>query len=160
MSTIGKDSRRWETCECLRCLGAIALSLLVALISCSFARTAVAAEDFFTRQVQPILQENCFKCHSHSAEKIKGGLVLDSLDGMLTGGDTGAAVIPGYAIWSPDERKFVLRFDEPVGITGNILIDTQRIQNALERAIRAYPDQWLWIHRRWKTRPPGEEPLY
>lgn len=73
---------------------------------------------------------------------------------------TGAAVIPGYAIWSPGERKFVLRFDEPVGITGNMLIDTQRIQNALERAIRAYPDQWLWIHRRWKTRPPGEEPLY
>lgn len=73
---------------------------------------------------------------------------------------TGATVIPGYAIWSPDERKFVLRFDEPVGIIGNTLIDTQRIQNALERAIRAYPDQWLWIHRRWKTRPPGEEPLY
>ena len=73
---------------------------------------------------------------------------------------TGATVIPGYAIWSPDERKFVLRFDEPVGITGNTFIDTQRIQNALERAIRAYPDQWLWIHRRWKTRPPGEEPLY
>jgi len=73
---------------------------------------------------------------------------------------TGATVIPGYAIWSPEERKFVLRFDEPVGITGNLLIDTQRIQAALERAIRAYPDQWLWIHRRWKTRPPGEEPLY
>ncbi|HEU0120160.1 MAG TPA: lysophospholipid acyltransferase family protein [Bryobacteraceae bacterium] len=73
---------------------------------------------------------------------------------------TGAVVIPGYAIWSPDERKFVLRFDEPVGITGNTLIDTQRIQSALERAIRAYPDQWLWIHRRWKTRPPGEQPFY
>lgn len=73
---------------------------------------------------------------------------------------TGATVIPGYAIWSPDERKFVLRFDEPVGITGNSLIDTQRIQHALERAIRAYPDQWLWIHRRWKTRPPGSPPLY
>ena len=73
---------------------------------------------------------------------------------------TGATVIPGYAIWSPEERKFILRFDEPVAITGNTLIDTQRIQTALERAIRAYPDQWLWIHRRWKTRPPGEEPLY
>ena len=73
---------------------------------------------------------------------------------------TGATVIPGYAIWSPDERKFVLRFDEPVGITGNTFIDTQRIQAALERAIRAYPDQWLWIHRRWKTRPPGSPPLY
>ena len=73
---------------------------------------------------------------------------------------TGATVIPGYAIWSPAERKFILRFDEPVGITGNTFVDTQRIQAALERAIRAYPDQWLWIHRRWKTRPPGEPPLY
>jgi len=73
---------------------------------------------------------------------------------------TGATVIPGYAIWSPEERKFILRFDEPVAITGNTLIDTQRVQAALERAIRAYPDQWLWIHRRWKTRPPGEPPLY
>ena len=57
--------------------------------------TFLLAEDFFIREVQPILRENCFKCHSHSAEKIKGGLVLDSLDGMLTGGDTGPAIIPG-----------------------------------------------------------------
>lgn len=73
---------------------------------------------------------------------------------------TKATVIPGYAIWSREERRFILRFDEPVGMTGHLLVDTQRVQNALERAIRAYPDQWLWIHRRWKTRPPGEEPLY
>ena len=61
--------------------------------------------------------------------------------GEAYAGRTGAAVIPGYAIWSPVERKFVLRADEPVAITGNTLIDTQRIQTALERAIRAYPDQ-------------------
>jgi KDO2-lipid IV(A) lauroyltransferase len=30
----------------------------------------------------------------------------------------------------------------------------------LEEVIREYPDQWLWIHRRWKTRPPGEAALY
>jgi mono/diheme cytochrome c family protein len=58
--------------------------------------TAVsAADDFFTKQVQPIFQEHCFKCHSHSSDKIKGGLVLDSLDGMLTGGDSGPALVPG-----------------------------------------------------------------
>jgi mono/diheme cytochrome c family protein len=56
---------------------------------------ASPAEQFYTQQVQPVLQENCFKCHSHSGDKIKGGLVLDSLDGLLTGGDSGPAIVPG-----------------------------------------------------------------
>ncbi len=51
--------------------------------------------DFFQRQIQPILSENCYKCHSHTADKIKGGLVLDSLAGALKGGDTAAAIVPG-----------------------------------------------------------------
>jgi Kdo2-lipid IVA lauroyltransferase/acyltransferase len=38
--------------------------------------------------------------------------------------------------------------------------DTRRIQHAIEMAIRETPDQWLWIHRRWKTRPEGEASLY
>src|SRR5712671_4462086 len=50
--------------------------------------------DFFEKQVQPILSENCYKCHSHQAEKIKGGLVLDSREAVLTGGDTGPAIVP------------------------------------------------------------------
>lgn len=73
---------------------------------------------------------------------------------------SGASVIPGFALWSRDERRYVLRFYPPVEITGDLQADTQRIQRALEEAIRSFPDQWLWIHRRWKTRPPGEEPLY
>lgn len=73
---------------------------------------------------------------------------------------TGAAVIPGFALWSEEERIFILRFYPPLSITGDELADTQAVQSALERAIRDYPDQWLWIHRRWKTRPPGEAPLY
>jgi hypothetical protein len=51
--------------------------------------------DFFEKKIRPILADNCYKCHSHSAEKIKGGLVLDSLSGALKGGDTGPAVVPG-----------------------------------------------------------------
>lgn len=73
---------------------------------------------------------------------------------------TGAAVIPGFAVWRGDLRRFVLKFYPPVAISGDPQADTQAIQTAIERAIREYPDQWLWIHRRWKTRPPGEPPLY
>jgi KDO2-lipid IV(A) lauroyltransferase len=42
----------------------------------------------------------------------------------------------------------------------DIQTNTQRLHAMLEQIIRCYPDQWLWIHRRWKTRPPGEPPLY
>jgi Kdo2-lipid IVA lauroyltransferase/acyltransferase len=73
---------------------------------------------------------------------------------------TGAAVIPGFALWDPAARRHVLKFRPPVEITGDALADTQAVHRALENAIREHPDQWLWIHRRWKTRPPGEPPLY
>jgi Kdo2-lipid IVA lauroyltransferase/acyltransferase len=73
---------------------------------------------------------------------------------------TGAAVIPGFALWSEAEQKYVLKFYPILDMTGDIDADTVRIHAQLEQVIRAYPDQWLWIHRRWKTRPPGEAPLY
>ncbi len=70
-----------------------------------FAGSAIAAEptttltkaqsDFFEQKVRPILETKCYKCHSHSAEKIKGGLVLDSREGGLRGGNTAPAVVPG-----------------------------------------------------------------
>lgn len=73
---------------------------------------------------------------------------------------TGATVIPGYALWDPARRHHVLKFHPPVEITGDALADTQAVHRVLESAIRAHPDQWLWIHRRWKTRPPGAPSLY
>ena len=73
---------------------------------------------------------------------------------------TGAAVVPGYALWSEAEQKYVLTFEPAVEMTGNEEADTARIQARLETVIRRNPDQWLWIHRRWKTRPAGEPALY
>lgn len=73
---------------------------------------------------------------------------------------SGAAVIPGFALWSPGENRYVLRFYPPVPMMGDAAADTQRLHAHLESVIRDYPDQWLWIHRRWKTRPEGEPPIY
>jgi KDO2-lipid IV(A) lauroyltransferase len=73
---------------------------------------------------------------------------------------SGAAVVPGYALWSEQEQRYILRFYPAIEMTGEVVADTQRIHSQLESIIREHPDQWLWIHRRWKTRPPGEEPLY
>ncbi len=56
---------------------------------------ASPADELFEKTVQPIFAEQCYKCHSHSADKIKGGLVLDSLSGLLKGGDSGPAITPG-----------------------------------------------------------------
>jgi hypothetical protein len=55
----------------------------------------LAADDDLAEKAVTLLDERCFKCHSHSAGKNKGGLVMDSLAGLTTGGDTGAALIPG-----------------------------------------------------------------
>lgn len=73
---------------------------------------------------------------------------------------TGAAVIPGFALWREDLKRYVLKFLPVVEMTGDLQTDTQRLHSILESVIREYPDQWLWIHRRWKTRPPGESSIY
>ncbi len=73
---------------------------------------------------------------------------------------SGAAVIPAFALWSEQEGRHVVRYYPPVEMTGSAEDDTARLQKCLEAIVREHPDQWLWIHRRWKTRPPGEPPIY
>ena len=79
---------------------------------------------------------------------------------------TGAAVLPGFLLWEQAEGRYVLRFGEEIEVarTEDAEEDTRRntarFTAVLESYVRRYPEQWLWMHRRWKTRPPGEAGLY
>ena len=79
---------------------------------------------------------------------------------------TDAAVVPGFCVWDSKLRKYRLRFDPAVELqrTGeeerDIVANTAKFTLKIEEFVRKYPEQWLWVHRRWKTRPPGEPGLY
>jgi len=79
---------------------------------------------------------------------------------------TGSPILPLFAPWDKTTGKFKLILSPPVSMesTGNEEQDVRRLTEKLslivENYIREYPEQWLWIHKRWKTRPPGEPPIY
>ncbi len=79
---------------------------------------------------------------------------------------TGAAVVPGYAYWDANIRKYRLRFEPAVELvqTGDterdVFVNTQKFAKVLEEIVRKYPEQWVWVHARWKTRPRGEPDPY
>jgi len=79
---------------------------------------------------------------------------------------TDAAVVPGYAVWDERIGKYRLRFEPAVELvrTGDserdIFVNTQKFAKVIEEIIRKYPEQWVWVHARWKTRPKGEASLY
>ena len=79
---------------------------------------------------------------------------------------TDAAVVPGFTIWDPVLKKYRLRFDPAVKLVqtkdreADVVANTALFTKIIEDYVRRYPDQWLWVHRRWKTRPEGEKGLY
>jgi len=79
---------------------------------------------------------------------------------------TDAAVVPGFTIWDEALGKYRLRFDPALELvrTGDleadIVANTQKFTKVIEDYVRKHPEQWLWVHRRWKTRPEGQPPLY
>jgi KDO2-lipid IV(A) lauroyltransferase len=79
---------------------------------------------------------------------------------------TDGAVVPAYICWDAKLRKYRLRFEPAVELfrsgdrERDVRENTARFTCVIEDYARRYPDQWLWVHRRWQTRPPGEKPLY
>ncbi len=69
----------------------------LSLFACGISAAAEPAEsvEFFEKRIRPVLSEQCYKCHSSTSEKLKGGLMLDSREALLKGGDTGPAITPG-----------------------------------------------------------------
>jgi KDO2-lipid IV(A) lauroyltransferase len=79
---------------------------------------------------------------------------------------TGSPIVPSFAPWNKQRGKYLLKFLEPVEFqaSGNEEDDvrrlTARLMKIVEEQIRLYPEQWLWVHKRWKTRPKGEPDIY
>jgi hypothetical protein len=77
--------------------------LVAAIVSLSvgqgLAQELVSAEhaQFFRERIEPVLERHCYECHSASAKKLKGGLRLDTADGLRAGGESGVVIKPGDA---------------------------------------------------------------
>jgi KDO2-lipid IV(A) lauroyltransferase len=79
---------------------------------------------------------------------------------------TGAVVLPGFLLWEESTKGYVLHFGAPLELIrtddneADIVANTALFTKVLEEYIRCHPGQWLWLHRRWKTRPEGESRIY
>ncbi|MGH8694585.1 MAG: lysophospholipid acyltransferase family protein [Terriglobales bacterium] len=79
---------------------------------------------------------------------------------------TDAAVVPGFTIWDEQLRKYRISFDPALELLrsgddeADVIANTALFTRVIEGYARRYPEQWLWVHRRWKTRPEGEASLY
>ncbi len=79
---------------------------------------------------------------------------------------TDAAVIPAFTLWDPIIRRYRIHFDSALELTrtgddeADAITNTAMFTRVIEDYVRRFPDQWLWVHRRWKTRPEGERPVY
>lgn len=77
-----------------------------------------------------------------------------------------AAVVPAFTIWDKQLKKYRVRFDPALKLASTGDDDADAITNTaifngvIQDYATRYPEQWLWVHRRWKTRPPGEPALY
>jgi Kdo2-lipid IVA lauroyltransferase/acyltransferase len=79
---------------------------------------------------------------------------------------TDAIVMPVFAVWDDEKQKYVIHIKQPIDFVKgenddeNVRILTQKVTNSVEKFVRQFPEQWMWIHKRWNTRPKAEDGLY
>jgi hypothetical protein len=100
---------RWEVCW-MPCIAVVLALAMAGAGRADDAKPTAEQVEFFEKKIRPVLVEHCYKCHSASAKKVRGGLLLDSRDGVRKGGDTGPAIVPG----DPAASRLIkaLRYDE------------------------------------------------
>jgi cytochrome c553 len=86
------------------CVASIAAALSIPTVAGAAAVSDLAQLDFFEKKIRPVLVKECYECHSADANKLKGGLYLDTADGVLKGGDSGPSVVPG----KPDKSLLLI----------------------------------------------------
>src|ERR1051325_6797687 len=95
--------------------------------------------DYFEKHIRPVLVERCYRCHSKNAEKVKGGLLLDSRDGLLKGGDNGPVLVPG----DPEKSKLIIAIryhDEEIRMPPKDPLADQQIAHFVEWVKMGAPD--------------------
>ncbi len=87
------------------------LSIMLPLLTASHAQAQSSGIEFFEKKIRPVLVEHCYECHAATSKKIRGGLMLDSRDGVRKGGFSGPSIVPG----DPDKSLLILavRYNDP-----------------------------------------------
>src|SRR5262249_5746489 len=79
---------------------------------------------------------------------------------------TDAAVVPGFTLWDQKLGKYRIRFDPALKLirTGDdeadAVANTAAFTKVIENYVSRYPEQWLWVHRRWETRAEGRPEFF
>lgn len=116
----------------------IAILLSATALTPLLAQEQISAEQsaFFEKNIRPVLVNKCYDCHSAKAEKVKGGLLLDTREGIRRGGETGHAVVPG----KPDESLLIaaIRYNDK-----DTQMPPQKSGGKLPEDVIVYFEQWI-----------------